>query len=144
MNNTCYFEREVGTESGKVNALPHEMIGICPVCGGKLSVTKLSCHQCGTEISGEFALSKFNALNREELAFAETFLRVQGNIREMEKEFGISYPTVKKNLETIIRKMGFEVKKKNGQQELLEQIRNGELTVDEAILKIKSEQEGQL
>ncbi len=124
--------------------MPHEMIGICPVCEGKLSVTKLSCHQCGTEISGEFALSKFNALNREELAFAETFLRVQGNIREMEKEFGISYPTVKKNLETIIRKMGFEVKKKNGQQELLEQIRNGELTVDEAILKIKSEQEGQL
>ena len=95
----------------------------------KLHVTQLSCCQCGTQISGDFALSKFNALSREELAFAETFLRVQGSIREMEKELGISYPTVKKNLETIIRKMGFEVKKKSAQQEMLEKIRNGELTV---------------
>ena len=95
----------------------------------------------GTQISGDFALSKFNALSREELAFAETFLRVQGSIREMEKELGISYPTVKKNLETIIRKMGFEVKKKSAQQEMLEKIRNGELTVDEAITQIKTNQE---
>jgi len=123
--------------------LPHEIIGTCPVCGEKLSVTQLSCRQCGTQISGDFALSKFHALNREELAFAETFLRVQGSIREMEKELGISYPTVKKNLETIIRKMGFEVKKKSAQQEVLEKIRNGELTVDEAITQIKTEQEGQ-
>uniref|UniRef100_UPI003FF0D9B7 DUF2089 domain-containing protein n=1 Tax=Candidatus Fimivicinus sp. TaxID=3056640 RepID=UPI003FF0D9B7 len=126
-----------------VRTLPHEIIGTCPVCGEKLSVTQLSCRQCGTQISGDFVLSKFNALNREELAFAETFLRVQGSIREMEKELGISYPTVKKNLETIIRKMGFEVKKKSAQQEVLEKIRNGELTVDEAITQIKTEQEGQ-
>lgn len=126
-----------------VRTLPHEMIGICPVCGEKLRVTQLSCRQCGTQISGDFVLSKFNALNREELAFAETFLRVQGSIREMEKELGISYPTVKKNLETIIRKMGFEVKKKSAQQEMLEKIRNGELTVDEAIDQIKMEQGGQ-
>lgn len=123
--------------------MAHEIIGACPVCGDKLRVTKLSCRQCGTEISGDFALSKFNALSREELAFAETFLRVQGNIREMEKELGVSYPTVKKNLETIIRKMGFEVRKKSAQQEVLEKIRNGELTVDEAITHIKTEQEGQ-
>lgn len=122
--------------------MAHEIIGACPVCGEKLCVTKLSCRQCGTQISGEFTLSKFNALSREELAFAETFLRVQGNIREMEKELGISYPTVKKNLETIIRKMGFEVRKKTTQQEMLEKIRNGELTVDEAITQITTEQEG--
>lgn len=121
--------------------MSHEIIGICPVCGEKLHVTQLSCCQCGTQISGDFALSKFNALSREELAFAETFLRVQGSIREMEKELGISYPTVKKNLETIIRKMGFEVKKKSAQQEMLEKIRNGELTVDEAITQIKTDQE---
>ena len=121
--------------------MPHEIIGICPVCGEKLHITQLSCCQCGTQISGDFALSKFNALSREELAFAETFLRVQGSIREMEKELGISYPTVKKNLETIIRKMGFEVKKKSAQQEMLEKIRNGELTVDEAITQIKTNQE---
>lgn len=121
--------------------MPHEIIWICPVCGEKLHVTQLSCCQCGTQISGDFALSKFNALSREELAFAETFLRVQGSIREMEKELGISYPTVKKNLETIIRKMGFEVKKKSAQQEMLEKIRNGELTVDEAITQIKTNQE---
>lgn len=123
--------------------MAHEIIGACPVCGEKLRVTKLSCQQCGTQISGDFALSKFNALSREELAFAETFLRVQGNFREMEKALGISYPTVKKNLETIIRKMGFEVRKKTAQQEMLEKIRNGELTVDEAITQMKTEQEGQ-
>ena len=50
---------------------------------------------------------------------------------------------MKKNLETIIRKMGFEVKKKSAQQEMLEKIRNGELTVDEAIDQIKMEQGGQ-
>jgi len=85
--------------------MKHEVIGTCPVCGNDLTVTKLSCGVCHTEISGDFALSKFSALNKDDLNFIETFIKVSGNIREMEKSLGISYPTVKKNLDGIIIKL---------------------------------------
>lgn len=82
-----------------------EVIGNCPVCDHDLSVTKLTCHNCETEISGDFRLSKFDYLSKTELAFVETFIIKQGNIKEIEKELNISYPTVKKNLNLIIQKL---------------------------------------
>ena len=87
-----------------------EVIGTCPVCQNSLLATRLSCNVCHTEITGEFELSRFSYLNKEELNFIETFIRVYGNIKEMEKELDISYPTVKKMLEQVVSKMGFEAR----------------------------------
>jgi len=113
-----------------------EVIGICPVCNNTLLATRLTCNHCHTEITGEFSLSRFSYLSKDELAFVETFIRVQGNIKEMEKELNVSYPTVKKNLEQIITKMGFPTVRSSSsvdENEVLLRLKNKELSVDEAL-----------
>ncbi len=110
-----------------------EVFGTCPVCSGPLLATRLSCHQCNTEITGEFALSRFSYLSKEELQFVETFVRVQGNIKEMEKELEMSYPTVKKNLDAIVIKMGFDMRPKVDEEDVLNKIKSGELSVEKAL-----------
>lgn len=86
-------------------------------------------------------LIPFQLSNRDELQFVETFIRVQGNIKEMEKEFNISYPTVKKMLDTIITKMGFPVKQEAEPavraDDVLSRLQQGEISAEEAIALLK-------
>lgn len=120
--------------------MKHEVIGICPVCGKNLSVTKLSCHTCHTDISGDFALSKFSLLSKDELNFVETFIKVGGNLKEMEKELSLSYPTLKKNLDALIVKLGLGssvVAPKVDDADILQRLKNKEISVDEAAILLK-------
>ena len=85
-----------------------KLIEQCPGCGGDLIVTRLSCSECEVEVTGRFRASPFDRLSPESLAFAETFLRLRGNIREMERELGIPYNTVRGKLDEVIAEMGFD------------------------------------
>ena len=118
-----------------------EVIGTCPVCQNSLLATRLSCNVCHTEITGEFELSRFSYLNKEELNFIETFIRVYGNIKEMEKELDISYPTVKKMLEQVVSKMGFEARDVRdinpNTEDILNKIKNKEISVNDALTLLK-------
>ncbi len=77
------------------------LIGRCPLCGDALEVVRLECGRCHTAIEGRFSLPRLARLNDEQAQFVEIFLRVRGNIREMERELGISYPTVRSRLDGI-------------------------------------------
>lgn len=88
-------------------AMPHEVIATCPVCSGELAVTRLHCRQCGTALEGDFTVGRFNRLSREQTTVLESFLRSRGNLREMERELGISYPTVRARVEALVRALGF-------------------------------------
>jgi hypothetical protein len=85
----------------------HDVISTCPVCASELSVTRLHCRSCGTTLEGEFSVGRFGRLDREGLALLESFLRSRGNLREMERELGISYPTVRSRVEALVRSLGF-------------------------------------
>ena len=87
--------------------MPHDVIATCPVCSGELSVTRLRCGDCGTVIEGEFGVGRFARLSREQTLVLESFLRSRGNLRDMERELGISYPTVRARVEALIRALGF-------------------------------------
>src|SRR6476469_1465078 len=87
--------------------MPHDVISTCPVCAKELSVTRLHCRSCGTSLEGDFSVGRFGRLNREQLALLESFLRSRGNLREMERELGISYPTVRSRVEALVRALGF-------------------------------------
>lgn len=119
----------------------NNVIGECPICKGELFVTKLKCNSCSTELSGEFTLSKFNHLSKEDLYFIEVFVKNRGSIKQVEKELGISYPTVKKNLDDVITSLGYyiaeEKEEKADQDEILEKLANGELTAAEAAKLLK-------
>jgi hypothetical protein len=118
------------------------VIGECPICKGELFVTKLKCNSCNTELSGEFTLSKFNHLSKEDLYFIEVFVKNRGSIKQVEKELGVSYPTVKKNLDDVITSLGYYVNEeqeedKVDQDEILEKLSSGEITAAEAAKLLK-------
>ena len=86
--------------------MARDVIATCPVCQGELTVTRLHCRSCGTALEGEFGVGRFGRLEREQLAFLESFLRSRGNLKELERELGISYPTVRSRLEALLRALG--------------------------------------
>jgi hypothetical protein len=87
--------------------MSHDVISTCPVCAGELGVTRLQCRSCGTALEGDFNVGRFGRLSREQTALLESFLRSRGNLREMERELGISYPTVRSRVEALVRALGF-------------------------------------
>ena len=122
----------------------HTVIGQCPVCEGELEVARLHCRQCGTSIEGRFALGRFHALSKEQLQFAELFIRNRGNIKEMERDLGVSYPTVRSRLDALIRAMGYEVVEEpkpaapERRKEVLARLERGEIGSEEAIKLLRS------
>jgi hypothetical protein len=87
--------------------VPHDVIATCPVCSSELAVTRLRCGECGTTIEGEFSVGRFGRLTREQTQVLESFLRSRGNLRDMERELGISYPTVRSRVEQLVQALGF-------------------------------------
>ena len=87
--------------------MPHDVISTCPVCSSELAVTRLHCSSCGTTLEGDFSVGRFGRLSRDQLALLESFLRSRGNLRDMERELGISYPTVRSRVEQLVRSLGF-------------------------------------
>lgn len=83
--------------------------GHCPVCGEAMNITRLHCPQCDVTVEGRFSLGRLALLSPEQLEFVEVFLRCEGKITRVEKELGISYPTVRSRLNEIIETMGYEV-----------------------------------
>lgn len=120
--------------------------GRCPVCGDTLEVTRLHCRQCDTVLEGHFDLGRLSRLSPDQLAFVETFLRCEGTIKRVEKELGISYPTVRARLEDAIRALGYEVISEVSQDsgfsdaersEILDRLDRGEISSEEALALLK-------
>jgi hypothetical protein len=84
----------------------HDVIATCPVCADELTITRLHCRSCGTALEGEFGVGRFGRLDREQMALLESFLRSRGNLKEMERELGISYPTVRGRVDALVRALG--------------------------------------
>lgn len=88
--------------------MKRRLLGVCPICDGKLHVSELKCSTCESTIQGDFPLSKFDNLSVTQQEFALIFIKNAGNIKSIEKELNISYPTVKKNLDDLISALGFD------------------------------------
>jgi len=114
----------------------------CPICNANMNVTRLHCASCNTGIDGNFELDKFSYLTKEQKEFVEIFVKNRGNIKEIEKDLGISYPTVRKNLDQVIEALGYSVKPNEeavSKKEILEKLSNGELTSEEALKRLKGQ-----
>ena len=123
----------------------NQMLGRCPVCNSGLDVTRLHCPHCDTGIEGKFAVCKFCQLPADQKAFAEVFIKCRGNIKEVEKELGISYPTVRSRLETLIESLGYrsqpvpkdDPETKERRKEILEELNEGKISSEEAIALLR-------
>jgi hypothetical protein len=79
-------------------------------------------------------------MNREDLRFIEIFLKSQGNLKDVQAEMGLSYPTVKKMLEGVMNRLGYDVKVESpaaDENEILKMVRNKEISVTDAVELLK-------
>ncbi|HSG15829.1 MAG TPA: DUF2089 domain-containing protein [Anaerolineae bacterium] len=122
------------------------VIGLCPICGENLAVTKLHCRNCDTSVEGQFSLGRLYQLNSKQLQFVETFIRCEGKINRVEQEMGLSYPAVRARLSEVIRALGYEVGESDAadgvteeaRREILNQLSEGKITSDEAVQLLRS------
>lgn len=119
--------------------------GKCPVCDGEFAITKLTCGNCGSELTGYYEGCRFCSLSDEDQRFIEVFMKNRGSIKEVEKELGISYPTVRGKLDDVIRAMGFRAAEpvpEVDNSDILKKLEDGEITPKEATALIKERKMG--
>jgi len=110
----------------------------CPSCGSEVEVTRLSCPRCETVVTGRFQPCRFCKLPPDSVQFLEAFVKSRGNVKEMERELGISYWTIRSRINELIQELGFEVEAaqedelKSRRRDILEQVDRGELSASEA------------
>jgi hypothetical protein len=136
-----------------------KILEACPTCGGDFAVTELTCTVCKTVVRSRYTPCPFCSLSPEDLGFMLVFVKNRGNVKDMERELGVSYWTIRGRLNEVIRAMGFEAPDeadggagdevaagedepeptfRAGQaitaarQEVLDQLKRGELTAGEA------------
>ena len=121
--------------------MPYRVISKCPICSAKLRVIKLKCSKCQTVIENDFEFSKFESLSSEQLNFMEVFLKCRGNIKDVEKDLGISYPTVRAKLDDVVTALGYTVVKKPtvGSKDIIDMLEKGEITPEQAISMMNEE-----
>jgi hypothetical protein len=137
--------------------MARDVISTCPVCSSELAVTRLQCRGCGTAIEGDFNVGRFGRLGRDQLALLESFLRARGNLKELERELKVSYPTVRARIDTLVKSLGLgdaapvaddgagdiSGSGRSGEtvglrREVLERLARHELTADEAAALIRA------
>ena len=84
------------------------VFGKCPICGEELTVTRLECRACGTDIGGQFAVGKLAVLSADDVRFVEMFIKNRGNAYKVGEELQMPYSTVRARLTEIILAMGYE------------------------------------
>jgi hypothetical protein len=128
-----------------MQALPSQ----CPICGGEIIVSRLHCRECDVTIDGRFSSRTFSQLTPQQMDFVETFVRLEGKITHMEKELGLSYPTIRNRLHEVIRALGYEP---GGEEEesalseaerekILNDLDEGKISYEEAIQRIEGGEE---
>lgn len=113
----------------------HRAPADCPVCGGPLVATRLGCHGCGTELAGEFGSCDFCALEDKELDLLRVFLASRGNMREVEKHLGVSYPTARARFTALLMKLGLAGEADSApvmtREQVLSEVASGALSPEE-------------
>ena len=75
----------------------------CPTCGGPLAITEVRCERCATEVRSHYQPCPFCRLSPEQMNFILLLVQSRGNLSDVEKALGVSYPTIRGKLEEIIR-----------------------------------------
>ena len=120
------------------------VIGRCPICAQALAVARLDCVACGTRIEGSFALGRFHQLSAQQLGFLEVFIKARGNFKDVERELGMSYPTVRSRLDAVIRALGFlsqaePDREAERRKEILRELAEGRIAPDDAASLLEKE-----
>lgn len=125
----------------------HDIPSRCPITGEDLIVSELRSSKTGVTIRGAFHVPRMARLDPEFLRFLEVFLRARGVITTVEKELGISYPTVRGRLDSLLEQLDLKPYKDDKKREasaaakrrILQELEEGKITPSEAKDKLRSE-----
>lgn len=113
--------------------------GRCPICGQLMRITQMECQGCGTRVEGEFELCDFCRLSEEMFALLEVFLSTRGNVKQMEQELGISYPTVRSRVDRLLEALGVaEENRRKIRGRILDLLDEGQISASEAARLLRS------
>lgn len=118
----------------------------CPVTGRPLEVTRLENPESGIVLEGRFIPNEFALLPEDQLEFMRLFIKVRGNLKEVERMLGVSYPTVRLRFENVLRTLGYEVGNDTAAENvsaasrtaILEALEKGELSAEEATSQLQA------
>src|SRR6202051_3084674 len=101
----------------------------CPVCSHRLATTRLTCPECSTELSGAFTSCEFCVLSDEHREVLRVCLASRGNMKELERHLGVSYPTARARFDALLVKIGIDrpAPAAPSRVELMEQVARGEI-----------------
>ena len=109
----------------------------CPVCGQRLALTRLGCPECETELSGLFEACEFCSLDGDDRQMLLVFLKSRGNMKELERHLGVSYPTARARFDRLLATLGLEGSDEPpGHMHVLESLARGEIDVGEALERL--------
>ena len=107
--------------------------------GSPLVIGRVRIPEKQISVEGEFTLPELARLSLDDQVFVTAFLRCHGTIKEMEQTFGVSYPTIKARLNRISSRLEFvETNPSPSRAEVLERLKNGEITAEEAIRALEA------
>lgn len=109
----------------------------CPVCGERLALTRLGCPECETELSGAFEACEFCSLEGDDRQMLLVFLKSRGNMKELERHLGVSYPTARARFDRLLTTLGLETTDEPPDRlDLLESLARGDIDVGEALERL--------
>lgn len=117
----------------------HPMPTRCPVSGETLEVTRLRGPTSGVVIEGEFLPNEFALLDGDALEYLRLFVKVRGNLKEVERMLGVSYPTVRARFDAMVRALGYEVadESADARGDVLAALERGEIGAEEATRRLQ-------
>ncbi len=105
--------------------------------GSKFVVERVRLVDSDSTIEGAFELPALARLTAEDQVFVMAFVRAEGSIKEMERIFGVSYPTIKNRLSRIGEQLQFvETVQHTAKQDVITELERGEITAEEAIERL--------
>jgi hypothetical protein len=118
----------------------------CPTCNHSLELRELACPACATVVRGQWAPGPFSRLSPDQQTFLTLFVRARGNLSDVERTLGVSYPTVRAKLDEIIAALdqppaaetaGSPPGTVGQRRAILEQIARGELSAAEGMARLR-------
>ncbi|MGH7865086.1 MAG: DUF2089 domain-containing protein [Candidatus Binataceae bacterium] len=120
----------------------------CPSCSGSLSIARLSCPSCTINIEGDFGVPALLKLTSAQLDFIEVFIKNRGVIRDVERELGVSYPTVRARLDEVVEALGYQSRSgaadegtrdtpASRRRAVLAQVRAGRISPEQALTALR-------
>lgn len=100
-------------------------------------ITGLEFLEAGVHVQGRFALNEFAVLTAEHLEFLRLYVKVRGNLKEVERILGLSYPTVRSRFDGLLRSLGYEPEPVDPRDEALALLERGDIDTDEALRRLR-------